>query len=66
MTRFSPTRSPRGPGLRKGRTTLNAFAQALADGAPTLAEAGQKVGISHQRASQLFAQIRAELGWQAR
>lgn len=46
------------------RRDLAPFAEAIANGA-TLAEAGRNIGVSGQRASQLFAKMRRDLGWQA-
>lgn len=46
------------------RKRLDAFAEALAEHG-TIAAAAKLVGIGRQRGDQLFAHIRAELGWQA-
>ena len=46
------------------RRDLSTFAEAIAEGA-TLADAGRQIGVSGQRASQLFAKMRRDLGWQA-
>lgn len=47
------------------RHTLDRFAEALANGAPSISAAGREAGVGQQRASQLFAQLRSELGAQA-
>jgi hypothetical protein len=47
-----------------GRRKLNAFAEALSQDV-TVKDAAASVGVSQQRGSQLLAQIRRELGWQA-
>jgi hypothetical protein len=51
---------------RQGDRTVAAFAEALAEGAPSITAASYQVGVSQQRGSQLFARIRRELGWQAK
>lgn len=47
------------------RRALATFGDAIAEGA-SLTAAGRVIGVGQQRASQMFAQMRAELGWQAR
>jgi len=66
------TRSHRGPSpgylrARKlaARKVLNTFAEHLSE-CGVIPEAARRTGISQQRGSQLFAQIRKELGWQAK
>jgi len=64
----SPKRShvarKRKPGPVPCRDKVNAFAEALSE-LGTIAAAAASLGLSHQRGSQLMAQVRADLGWQA-
>lgn len=60
------------PVMKKGRRTspeiraqINALAEAVANGAPTIAAAGRMVGLTQQRADQHWLSIRRELGPQA-
>ena len=50
---------------RRGARQRDLLAELVAEGY-SLGAAGRAIGVSQQRASQLFAQIRAGLGEQAR
>lgn len=50
---------------RSSRQSMNALADALADGAPSLRSAARIVGVGERTATRLFAEMRARLGWQA-
>jgi hypothetical protein len=72
-TGLFPSREGRG-GPRKGympknrrpsRAQMNALADCLAEGAPSIADAARQLGMAERTANRLFHQIRAQLGWQA-
>jgi hypothetical protein len=50
---------------RTPRSTVAAFAEAMANGADTIRAASRVAGVSEKQGSNIFRQMRAELGWQA-
>ena len=61
---MKPRKTSRPERADLNRAQMAAIAEHVAEGA-SISAAGRAVGISQQRASQIFARIRAELGWQA-